>query len=153
MKHVHKSVLLWYSAQEMLELVTDVPRYPQFLPWCDRAEVVHQHADGVTAQLGLAFKGLRHAFTTRNTVSHSAARSQVNLDLVDGPFSQLQGQWQFLPLGPSAGHQRACKVEFDLRYTFASKALELLISPVFDHIANTFIDAFVARAAVVYGAR
>ena len=66
MKHVKKSVLLWYTPQEMYDLVTGVDRYPDFLPWCDRAEVLTQHDDGMTARIGLHYMGVRHAFTTRN---------------------------------------------------------------------------------------
>ena len=66
MKTIHKSVLIWFSAQEMFDLVTDVPSYPQFLPWCDRARVVIPHEDGVTAEIGMALGGLHKSFTTRN---------------------------------------------------------------------------------------
>jgi ribosome-associated toxin RatA of RatAB toxin-antitoxin module len=150
MKHVRKSVLLWYSPAEMYALVTDVPRYPEFLPWCDRAEVLAQHDDGVTARLHLHYMGLRHAFTTRNV---QRAPERVEVQLVDGPFSQLQGEWLFKPLGRPGSEQTACKVEFDLRYAFASPALETVVSPVFDRIANTFVDCFVRRAEEVHGAR
>ena len=147
MKHVRKSVLLWYSPHEMYELVTAVADYPQFLPWCARAEVL-EHADTtMVARLHLAFAGIRHAFTTRN--EHEVDRS-VRLTLVDGPFSVLEGQWLFLPVG---GDAQACKIEFELRYAFASVALEAVVSPVFDRIASTFVDSFVKRAAQVYGER
>ena len=66
MKHVKKSVLLWYSAAEMYRLVTDVPSYPQFLPWCERAEVLAHDEHGMTAKLWLAYAGVLQAFTTRN---------------------------------------------------------------------------------------
>lgn len=152
MKQVNKSVLLWYSPSEMYDLVTDVPRYPQFLPWCDRAEILATHEDGVTARLGLAFAGLRHAFTTRNRheLNHT-----VHMQLVEGPFSTLEGTWQFMPLGEPVGEggRQACKVTLDLRYAFAGRALDAVLSPVFDRVANTLIDAFVARAEVVYGPR
>ncbi|MFN9744195.1 MAG: type II toxin-antitoxin system RatA family toxin [Betaproteobacteria bacterium] len=150
MKHVRKSVLLWYSPAEMYALVTDVQRYPEFLPWCDRAELLQSHDDGVTARLGLHYMGVRHAFTTRNV---QQAPERVAVQLVDGPFSQLQGEWLFRPLGRPGGGQQACKIEFDLRYAFASPALETVVSPVFDRIANTFVDSFVRRAEDVYGAR
>lgn len=154
MKHVKKSVLLWYSPREMYALVTAVPEYPKFLPWCERAEVLEQHVDGVTARLHLSYHGVRHAFTTRNV---HAPNQRVVVDLVDGPFSLLEGEWRFLPLGvPAHGEgaePSACKVEFDLRYAFSSLALEAVVSPVFDRIANTFVDAFVKRAEQVYGAR
>ncbi|MBP8271413.1 MAG: type II toxin-antitoxin system RatA family toxin [Sphaerotilus sp.] len=147
MKHVKKSVLLWYSPREMFDLVVDVPAYPQFLPWCQRAEVLSQEPGVMTARLHLAYAGVRHAFTTRNT--HVEGQS-VGMGLVDGPFSHLEGIWRFLPIGPDG---KACKVEFELSYAFASRPLELVVSPVFDRIANTFVDAFVTRAEQVHGKR
>lgn len=158
MKHVHKSVLLWYSPREMYALVTAVEDYPKFLPWCDKAEVLQRHDDGMTARLHIHFAGVRQAFTTRNV--NETGRT-VHMALVDGPFSQLEGTWTFSPLnmpGASAPpadplDSPACKVEFSLKYAFSSRPLELVISPVFDRIANTFIDAFVKRAEQVHGPR
>lgn len=151
MKHVKKSVLLWYSPHEMYTLVTAVREYPKFLPWCEQAHVLEEREDGVTARLHLAYKGLRHAFTTRN--NHVSDRA-VTLELVDGPFSHLDGTWEFLPVPADAdANARACRIDFGLHYAFASGALEALVSPVFDAIANTFVDSFVKRAEQVYGAR
>ena len=150
MKHVKKSVLLWYSASEMYDLVTGVEQYPRFLPWCDKAEVLERRDDGITARLGLAYMGIKHAFTTRNL--HVPGES-VTVNLVDGPFSLLDGTWLFKPIGRAGSEQQACKIEFDLRYAFSSKALEVVVSPVFDKVAATFVDSFVRRAEVVYGAR
>jgi ribosome-associated toxin RatA of RatAB toxin-antitoxin module len=147
MKHVNKSVLLWYSPHEMYELVTAVPDYPKFLPWCERAEVLETTSDGMTARMHLAYGGIRHAFTTRNR--HVPDESVV-VSLVDGPFSELEGTWRFAALGQDG---RACKIEFTMRYAFSSGALEAVVSPVFDRIANTFVDSFVKRAEQVYGPR
>lgn len=146
MKSIHKSVLLWHSAHEMFALVTDVANYPQFLPWCDQAVVLEDTPDGMVAQVGMAMSGLRQSFTTRNT--HEADR-KVLMSLVDGPFSQLDGTWEFTPLGD--GTQRACKVEFRLNYGFSSSTLAKLVGPVFDKIAGNLVDAFVKRADQVYG--
>lgn len=152
MKHVNKSVLLWHSPRQMYALVTAVADYPKFLPWCERAEVLAADAEGVTARLHLHFAGVRQAFTTRNV---NRDGESVHMALVDGPFSALEGGWTFLPLGEQPEHQGpdapACKIEFELRYAFASRPLELVVSPVFDRIANTFVDAFVKRAEQVYG--
>jgi ribosome-associated toxin RatA of RatAB toxin-antitoxin module len=145
MKTVEKSVLIWYSAAEMFALVTDVARYPEFLPWCDRAEVLESNAAGATAQVGISMAGLRQTFTTRNT--HEADR-RVGMALVDGPFSSLDGAWTFLPIGD--GHQRACRVGLQLNYGFASQALAALVGPVFDKIAGSLVDAFVKRAEQIY---
>jgi ribosome-associated toxin RatA of RatAB toxin-antitoxin module len=147
MKHVKKSVLLWYSPREMYELVTGVEQYPKFLPWCERAEVLTSDERGMTARLHLAFAGVHHAFTTRNEHRRDEL---VTVQLVDGPFSLLDGTWRFAPLG-TGGH--ACRIEFDLRYAFKNGPLELVVSPVFDRVANTFVDSFVKRAEGVYGAR
>ncbi len=146
MKTVTKSVLLWYSPEEMYALVTDVARYPEFLPWCDRAAVLSQDEAGVTAEVGIAFSGIHQSFTTRNT--HTAP-SQVVMALVKGPFSNLDGQWTFLPVGD--GSERACKVQLSLRYGFDNAVLGRLVGPVFDKIAATLVDAFVKRAQNVYG--
>ena len=153
MKHVKKSVLLWYSPAEMYRLVTDVAAYPDFLPWCDRVEILESQPTGMTARIHLHYAGVRHAFTTRN--SHEPDRL-VRVQLVDGPFSSLEGSWGFVPIGeadPATGAVKACKIEFDLRYAFSSRPLELVLSPVFDRVANTFVDSFVSRAEKVYGPR
>ena len=150
MKHVRKSVLLWYSPQEMYDLVTDVDSYPRFLPWCESASRIAGHDDGVTARLGLSYMGVRQTFTTRNV---HAPPSSVSVRLIDGPFSLLDGNWLFKPLGAHSDDKAACKIELDLRYAFASPALETVLSPVFDRVANSFVDSFVRRAEDVYGAR
>ena len=146
MKTVSKSVLIWYSPQEMYVLVTDVEHYPKFLPWCDRARVVCVDEGGMTAEIGISFSGIRQTFTTRNV--HVPGR-QVSIKLVNGPFSQLDGEWNFLPLGD--GSQRACKVELTLNYGFENATLGKLVGPVFDKIAGSLVDAFVKRAGQVYG--
>lgn len=146
MKTVQKSVLIWYSAEEMYALVTDVPKYSEFLPWCDKARVIDQNATGMTAEVGLAFGGIRQSFTTRNT---QIAGREVQLKLVSGPFSNLDGVWKFTPVGEIG--QRACRVELNLSYGFNNFALRALIGPVFDKIASSLVEAFVKRAEQVYG--
>ena len=147
--HAEKRVLPW-SPDQMFALVADVASYPDFLPWCDRAEVLEQHDDGMTARIGLHYMGVRHAFTTRNV---QVPGRSVEVQLVDGPFSLLDGTWLFHPLGRPGSEAEACKIEFDLRYAFASPALEAVVSPVFDRVANTFVDSFVQRAEQVHGPR
>lgn len=145
MKHVHKTVLLAFSPQQMYDLVTDVAAYPQFLPWCERTEVlVPDDGAGMTARLHLVLAGMHHAFTTRNT--HEPGR-RVQLALVDGPFKELAGDWHFTPIGPDGA---ACRVTLDLRYAFASAALDVVLGPVFGRIAASLVDAFVKRADALY---
>ena len=145
MKTVKKSVLIWYSPAEMYRLVTAVDNYPLFLPWCDKARVVSHEENGMLAEIGISFSGIHQTFTTQNV--HLPDR-QVVINLVNGPFSKLEGEWNFLPLGEPV--ERACKVELTLSYGF-DNTLGRLISPVFDKIAGSMVDAFVKRAKQVYG--
>jgi len=146
MKTVHKSVLIWYSAEEMFALVTDVAKYCEFLPWCDHSRVVALEPDGMKAEMGIAFGGVHQTFTTRN---HHVPGREVRMKLVDGPFSNLDGTWKFASLGEAG--QRACKVTLELQYSFKSATLSAVIGPVFDRIAGSLVDAFVKRAEQVYG--
>jgi ribosome-associated toxin RatA of RatAB toxin-antitoxin module len=150
MKTIHKSVLIWFSAEEMFALVTDVARYPEFLPWCDHGAVLSQTPESMTAEIGMSLGGFRKSFTTQN--QHIQGR-QVKLKLVDGPFKQLDGTWDFIPLlDPNTqAPQRACRIELTLNYSFES-LFGALVGPVFDKIAATLVDAFVQRAEQVYTA-
>ena len=146
MKTVNKSVLIWYRPEEMFNLVTDVAKYPEFLPWCDSAKVLEEDAQGMTAEVGMSLGGFRKSFVTRNT---HELNHRVNMHLVKGPFSKLEGDWYFHPVGD--GSQRACKVELLLNYGFDSATLARLVGPVFDRIAGSMVDAFIKRAEQVYG--
>ena len=146
MKTVQKSVLIWYSPQEMFNLVTAVQQYPQFLPWCDHARVLEQDDSGMLAEVGIALSGIRQSFVTRNL--HEPGR-RVQMQLVKGPFSRLDGDWHFHAVGD--GRQRAARVELLLHYGFDSATLSKVVGPVFDRIAASMVDAFVKRAEQVYG--
>ena len=146
MKTVHKSVLIWYSPAEMYALVTDVAQYPRFLPWCDHAQVLSQEEGGMTAEVGISFSGIRQTFVTQN---NHTPNERVGMQLVKGPFSKLEGEWVFAPVGD--GSQRACRVSLVLNYGFDSGTLAKLVGPVFDRIAANLVDAFVKRAQNVYG--
>lgn len=146
MKTVHKSVLINHTPQQMFDLVTDISSYPQFLPWCDHAAVRSRDDSGMVAELGMALGGMRKTFVTRNT---HVPGERVTMTLVEGPFSRLDGDWRFHPVGEGA--PQACKVELQLHYGFSSRALALLVGPVFDRIAASLVDAFVARARKIYG--
>jgi ribosome-associated toxin RatA of RatAB toxin-antitoxin module len=149
MKSVHKSVLIWYSAEEMFNLVTDVDKYAQFLPWCDYAKVITLTPEGMQAEVGIAMGGVKQTFTTQNTHTVNDTARQIAMKLLNGPFSSLEGSWTFTSVGDVA--QRACKTELDLQYGFDNAVLATLVGPVFDKIAASLVDAFVKRADQVYG--
>lgn len=142
MAQVNKTVLIHHTAAQMYALVDDVNSYPAFLPWCGGVDLLHQDAQSTKATIHIAYHGLKQNFTTEN---HKTYPNLMDIKLVDGPFKHLEGVWKFIELS-----DEACKIEFMLSYEFANSFLEKLIAPVFSHIANTFVDGFVARADVVY---
>ena len=141
---VEKSVLIGQSAERMFELVDRCEDYPAFLPWCSQTEVKYRDAQRTVATLHINYHGIKAHFSTENDKRYP---HEMTLRLTDGPFTHLDGHWLFTPLGDTA-----CKVEFQLRYQFASKLLEKVLGPVFNHIANTFVDSFVKRAGQIYKA-
>lgn len=145
MHKVQRSVLVPYSAAQMFELVAAVQDYPAFMPWCGGSQVHRRDEHGMEASVTISLAGVRQTFTTRNRHVYP---DSITLELVDGPFSSLEGHWQFQPLA-----EDACKVLFTLEYAFANGILERLVGPVFNRIATGFIDAFTQRAERVYGAR
>ena len=144
MARVEKSVLVGHTPERMFELVDRVEDYPAFLPWCGGTALKLRDAAHTVATIHIAYLGVRQSFTTENT---KIRPHEMRIRLLDGPFSHLEGDWLFRPLGDAA-----CKIEFRLEYTFSSKLLETVLAPVFGHITNTFVDAFVKRADVVYPA-
>ena len=138
MKTVHKSVLIWFSADEMFSLVTDVNRYPQFLPWCDQASVLSHEEQTMTARVGISFGGIRQSFTTRNTLEPDRA---VVMRLERGPFRTLEGEWTLQPMGDVG-----CTVTLRLRFEFDSRLTGMMLTPVIEQTASSLVDAFVARA-------
>ncbi len=141
---VEKSVLLRHQASQMYDLVDRVEDYPLFLPWCGGTEVLKRDETGVEATITINFKGVRQSFTTRNT---NKPGEQIDIRLLHGPFSDLEGCWTFVPLRADA-----CKVHFRLEYTFSNRVLEAIVGPVFNMIAGSFIDSFTHRADQLYGA-
>lgn len=143
MQTVKRSVLVPYSSAQMFDLVAAVDQYPAFMPWCGGAQILEQDDTGMVASVTISFAKLTQQFTTKNTHDYP---NKIYLQLVDGPFSALQGTWEFIPLD-----ETACKVVFSLDYDFSSKALSLLVGPIFNKIANSFIDSFTERAQAIYG--
>ncbi len=143
MAQVEKTVLIEQSAQRMFELVDRCEDYPAFLPWCSKTEVKFRDVDKTVATLHINYHSVKSCFTTENDKEQPRL---MKIRLVDGPFRKLEGSWLFKELA-----ENACKIEFRLHYEFSSKLFEKVIGPVFSHIANTFVDAFVRRATQVYG--
>jgi len=131
-----------YSAEQMYQLVNQVDDYPKFLNWCSDASILKQTSDQIIASVEINKSGFNQSFTTINTLTPN---QRIDMKLKEGMFKQLNGTWVFTKL-----NDQACKIELSLNFSFSSKILDLAISPIFTSIANSQLEAFVARAKVVY---
>ena len=143
MATVRKSALVSYSAAQMFELVDRIEDYPKFLPWCRSATEQERTEHIVEATIVMAKGALQKAFTTRN---RRYPHERIELQLVDGPFQQLEGVWIF-----DALDEQACKVSLALDFEFSSRILKVAIGPIFHHIADTMVDSFCQQARQLYG--
>jgi len=142
MHQLSKSALVPYSAEQMYQLVNQVDDYPKFLNWCSDASILKQTSDQIIASVEINKSGFNQSFTTINTLTPN---QRIDMKLKEGMFKQLNGTWVFTKL-----NDQACKIELSLNFSFSSKILDLAISPIFTSIANSQLEAFVARAKVVY---
>lgn len=143
MANVQKSLLIQHSAERMYNLVTDVEKYPEFLPWCGGVELYQSTPEMMEAKIHINFKGVKQFFHTKN---HQTYPTEILMEFVSGPFKRFDGKWTFTPL-----REDACKIEFALHYEFSNFVLDKLIGPVFGVIASTFVNSFVKRADDLYG--
>jgi len=144
MKRVARSAIVPHSAAQLYALVEDIESYPRFLPWCVGAEVKSRTPDSTVAALAVGMRGVKQSFTTRN---ENRAPDAIDMKLVEGPFRHFAAAWRFQPLG-----EQACKVEFSMEFEFASRALATVLQPVFEHIADSMVNAFTRRADEIHGA-
>jgi ribosome-associated toxin RatA of RatAB toxin-antitoxin module len=140
---IHKSALVGYAAESIFDLIEAAEHYPAFLPWCADAKILTRDESVVVANITVNYHGVRFNFTTRNPKRRP---EWMAVTLERGPFRRFEGEWRLTPLAPSA-----CKIEFTFRYDFDAAMVRTLAGPVFDRIANTFVDAFVKRAEDVFG--
>lgn len=143
MKRVERSALLPLSAEQVFDVVNDVAAYPDFLPWCDQSRVLEASATEMQAQLTIAKGAIRQNFTTLNRLSRP---ERIDISLIEGPFSSLEGSWRFTALG-----EGGCKVELKLSFDFDSRLANLALGKVFEQAADTLVDAFSQRARAVCG--
>lgn len=144
MPTVNHSLIVPHSASEMYQLVDRIEDYANFLPWCKESKVLTRSEDEVRATLILAGGGFQKSFTTCNRLQKDKL---IEIRLLNGPFQQLEGFWEFEPLEDNT----SSRVRLDLQFEFSNKILALAFGPVFNQVANTLVEAFRSRAAEVYG--
>lgn len=140
---IERSALVNYSAEQMYALIDDIEQYPAFMQGCINAEVLDRTADQVTGRLTLGKAGLKYSFTTRNKV---VPGQSMEMELVDGPFKSFDATWHFKALSESA-----CKVSLTMSFEWAGGFLGAAMEKLFQHSANSLVDALVDRAGELYG--
>lgn len=143
MHTLKRNALVPYSARQMFELVNAIEDYPRFLPWCHRSQIVSRTEDEIIATLDISWKGIHKSFSTRNKLY---PYHKIEISLVEGPMQKLDGIWEFQALD-----EHACKIMLDLEFEFTGRFIDRLFQPVFQHIADTLVDAFCKRAQELYG--
>ena len=131
-----------YTPEQMFDLVADVGRYAEFLPWVS-AMLVRSNSDTETlADMIVGFKGLRETFTSR---VQKVRPSEILVDYVDGPLKYLRNEWRFRP------EEQGCAVDFTVDFAFKNRMFELIAGQVFGAALRKMIGAFETRAAALYG--
>jgi coenzyme Q-binding protein COQ10 len=134
-----------YSAEQMFDLVADVARYPEFLPWIAATRVRSDSETEMTADMLVSFKALREKFTSR---VEKRRPEEIRVHYVDGPLRDLDNVWLFRPRGADA-----CEVDFAVDFTFRNVLFEKLAGQFFDRAFRKMVAAFEARAADLYGSK
>ncbi len=142
MTRVEKSALVKFSAQQMFDLVNDIEAYPKFLPWCSGSRIIKRDGNLIEAELSISKGGFQKNFSTRNQLEYG---SKMTVSLLDGPFSHLTGEWNFLVLRDDAS-----KISLDLEFELSGKLASLAFGAVFNQICNTMVSSFTQRAKEVY---
>lgn len=132
-----------YTAEQMFDLVADVRRYPEFLPWVSAMRVRQDGEMETVADMIVGFKGLRETFTSR-VEKHRSER--ISVEYVDGPLKYLRNDWRF------RAEPGGCAVDFSVDFAFKNRVFEMLAGQVFGTALRRMIGAFETRAAALYGA-
>ncbi|MES1983614.1 MAG: type II toxin-antitoxin system RatA family toxin [Pseudomonadota bacterium] len=133
-----------YTPEQMFDLVADVQRYEEFLPWVSAIRVRSNSETEMIADMVVGFKGLRETFTSKVVKKHP---QEVRVDYLDGPLKHLHNLWHFRSDG-----QGGVLVDFEVEFAFKNRIFEALAGQVFDGALRKMIGAFETRAAALYGA-
>jgi coenzyme Q-binding protein COQ10 len=143
MKHAEQR-LLGYRPEQLFDLVADVERYPEFLPWCIGARIRERSESLLVADLVIGFKLIRERFTSRVTMDRP--HLGIETAYADGPFKHLSNCWRFEPT-PDGG----CRIDFYVEFEFRSAVLQKLIGLLFHEAVKRMVGAFETRARALYG--
>ena len=144
MPGIRETRRLPYSAEQMFDLVADVRRYPEFLPWVIATRIRSDSEDEMIADMLVGFSAIREKFTSRVV---KARPDSIAVTYIDGPLRDLDNRWLFRALGP-----HTCEIDFRVEFSFRNRMFEALAGQYFDRAFRRMVEAFEKRAAALYGA-
>lgn len=139
---IKQRALVPYSTKQMYELVNNYERYPEFVPGCVGGRTLTKSAVDLTAELTIAKAGIHQSFTTRNIMQEY---SSIKMQLVEGPFRFLQGEWRFEEID-----EQSCIISLELSFEFSNAVIAFAFGQIFTHLTSKMIEAFKLRAKEVY---
>jgi len=149
--HAEQRVLP-YTPRQLFDLVADVERYPEFLPWCAAARITKREGKVFYADLVVGFHVARETFTSKVTLSAPGdlpnASCRVDVTYLNGPFRYLNNHWIFEPAGDGS-----CRIDFFIDFAFRSAFLQRIMGAVFNEAVRRMVSAFETRAAKIYGGK
>jgi coenzyme Q-binding protein COQ10 len=140
--HAEKK-LLPYTRQQLFDLVADIERYPEFLPWCVGARIRERNGKEILGDLLIGYKMVRERFTSRVVLSEP---DRIDVSYSEGPFKYLNNHWLFLPQSDGK-----CLIDFYVDFEFRSKVLQKIMEMFFNEAVKRMVGAFEARAHQLYG--
>ncbi len=135
--------LLPHSPEQLFDLVADVARYPEFLPWCIGTRIRRQEGDTIIADMVIGYKMFRERFVSEVTLDRPR---RIDVIYREGPFRYLNNHWIF---EPAAGG--ACEIDFYVDFEFRSRLMQKMIGAVFNEAVKIMVSAFEKRAGEIYG--
>ena len=144
--HAERKILP-YSPAQMFNLVADIERYPEFLPWCVACRITRRDGSIIWGDLMVGFKVFRETFTSKVTLHGGHG---IDVEYIDGPFRYLNNHWKFMPATEASGGQ-GCEINFFIDFEFRSRMLQVVANTVFKEAVRRMVGAFEIRAGIIYG--
>jgi coenzyme Q-binding protein COQ10 len=140
--HAERRVLP-YTTEQLFDIVADIERYPDFLPWCVATRVKSREGNVITADVVIGFKMFRERFTTRDVLDRPR---RIDVSYHEGPFKYLNNHWVFEPVGDSS-----CELDFYIDFEFKTRLLQMAVGALFNEAVKVMVSAFEKRAKTIYG--
>ena len=138
MKKIYKEEDINLEVPIIFNLINNIEKYPDYLPWCTKTEVNHESENIINGTIFISKSFIKWNFSTKNTIKKNKS---IHLSLIDGPFEELNGKWSFVSID-----KHHTKVSLEMNYKFKNSLIELSIEPIFTTIMNSILQSFVSQA-------